>query len=133
MNRIKSSFILLISIVLVMTIVISTHELGHVAFAWSRGYETELTYINSEGFPFVGGFATIPKEPLRPEDIRFIACGGIVFNFLIAMLSYGFYKRVENTRIRGFLFTLLVASLISGFANALPIGHFDGSFIWTKL
>ncbi len=117
--------------ILILSLIIFTHEMGHVAFGLAVGQDSEVVFISGPDRGLQAyGFATVFSRPLTPEETVFIAWGGIAFNLLTAGMSFILFRKVDSPLWKDFLFILLVASVMSAFLNALPIEPFDGSRIF---
>lgn len=124
LSSLLTGFIKNIGLILLIVVV---HELGHVFFIHHYEYEIEALEI----FPF-GGITKVKKPintPLKKEII--IACGGVLFQFLLFLIFYYFRESGiirENTYhlFQTYNKTILIF-------NLLPIIPLDGSVIWHAL
>lgn len=88
------------------------HEAGHLAFM-------KLFGVRIREIKFYGGGIGISAadEPLSYPKQILIACGGVLINLLLCIMSYSFSK------------TLFYINLALAIFNLLPIGYLDGAEI----
>jgi hypothetical protein len=113
---------------LILAIIVVSHEAGHVLFGLATGHESRVVFISGpeEGLGAYG-FATVFSDTLMNNEVRFIALGGVVFNAIIALFAFAFMKKTKNPFLRDFMFVLAVAGVMSVVLNSIPIAPFDGS------
>lgn len=97
------------------------HELGHIlAMIFKGSYPTEIQFSM-----FNIKIIDKRKKVRNYHEDMFILAGGPCFNLVVAIISYFFWSQTQNEYILFFL----LANIILGVFNLLPISALDGGEI----
>ncbi len=118
------------------------HELGHLAAGLLSGYrfnsfrvlswiwlqkEGKIHFTKSKNMSFIAGQCLMAPTD-NEEDFKFIFynLGGVLVNFIIAVLSFVFLLGQRNAILFGIFWGICIANLFLGLVNIIPFTSNDG-------